>query len=52
MISMLWVTLRVALYCSSAQRFDSAVRQSIAKIKKLEDQYSRYLVDSLLSEFN
>ncbi|MFQ3236127.1 MAG: thiamine biosynthesis lipoprotein [Paraglaciecola sp.] len=40
------------LYCSSAQHFDNAVAQSIAKIKKLEDQYSRYSGDSLLSEIN
>ena len=40
------------LYCSSPQQFDNAVEKSLAQVKELEDQYSRYSDDSLLSEIN
>ena len=40
------------LYCSSPEYFDNAVEQSITKVKELENQYSRYSSDSLLSDIN
>lgn len=42
----------VSLYAGNQQQFDSAAEQCIQEVNRLEDKYSRYRDDSLLSNIN
>jgi thiamine biosynthesis lipoprotein len=42
----------LSFYCTSQQQFESVVERCIARVNQLEDRYSRFKPDSLLSQIN
>jgi thiamine biosynthesis lipoprotein len=42
----------LSFYCCSQQQFEFLVEQCIAKVSQLEDRYSRFKPDSLVSQIN